>query len=95
MRSNDRRQWVIESLVIVTSILLAFWIDARWGGVHMERREAALEALVREELEAMWLPPTFDPRISATMMFLDRETRGPPARRLAVRRRADAKDARS
>jgi hypothetical protein len=115
MKPEDSRRLVIEGLVIVASILLAFWIDAWWDGVQGEQREATLVASVREELEdnrrtarrflgfgaahldridrflrstseemlatppdsvhglveAMWLPPTFDPRISATMMLLD------------------------
>lgn len=115
MRSDERKGWVIESLVIVASILLAFWIDASWEGVREDRHEAALVASLREEVEvnrpylqgflahgaaqldridrflrstpqelqatppdsvhvvveAIWLPPTFDPSISATMTFLD------------------------
>lgn len=108
-------RWAVEGLVIVTSILLAFWIDAWWDGVQEKRQEAALVASLGDELEAnhrgvqrflsggaahidridrflrstgeqlrntphdsvhplveaLWLPPTFDPLTSATSMFLD------------------------
>jgi hypothetical protein len=122
MKSDDMQRWVIEGMVIMASILLAFWIDAWWDGVQEERHESALVESVREEVEAnrrgvrsflavgaahldridrflrstseelratppdsvhpmveaMWLPPTFDPRISATMMFLDAPPRFAP-----------------
>lgn len=113
---------MVEGLVIVVSILLAFWIDAWWDGVQEKRLEATVVASMSEEVdvnrrsvrfflatgathldridrflrstseelratptdsvhgmvEAMWLPPTFDPRISATMMFLDAPPRSAP-----------------
>lgn len=118
MTVTQRIPWLrigAESIAIVGSILLAFSIDAWWDETKDRQHEAALMALVREELEdnqmslqrflntgamhltqvdqflrstpeelhdtphdsfeslieAMFLPPTYDPSLSATNMLLE------------------------
>jgi hypothetical protein len=38
LANKNIRTWIIESVVIIASILLAFWIDTAWGQ-HLERKE--------------------------------------------------------
>lgn len=117
---GGKSRWLAEGLVIVFSVLLAFWIDAWWDGVQAGRHEAAVVESVRDELErnrpyargfvaggsahidrierflestpdelrrtpddsvhplveAMWLPPTFDPDMAAVTLLLETPPRG-------------------
>lgn len=52
---SDPRRWnsrASEAIVIVTSILLAFWIDAWWGERQARLAEATTLQSIREEAEA-------------------------------------------
>ena len=111
---GNRTRWAVEGLVILVSILLAFWIDAWWDGVQARHHEAVVVEAARQELEtnreirrfvdgssaitdrierflnatveevratpadsvellveALWLPPTYDPPMAAVTVLLE------------------------
>jgi hypothetical protein len=49
--AHSVRRGVVEALVIVSSVLLAFWIDAAWDGHQAQEIEAAMFASVTDALD--------------------------------------------